>query len=163
VRLGREAGRPAEAPEHSKPERGTPSRGQSLASVPTRWRGTPYVLPDACRAALARVLEVPASCIDDVRVFERSPFARWHGERIAATTRRNAIYLRDDGAAFVADPLLMLHEYFHVVRQWRTGQLTSLRYLHECARRGYARNRYEVEARTFARDHVTVLRALLRP
>jgi hypothetical protein len=44
----------------------------------------------------------------------------------------------------------LLHEYFHVVRQWRPGHLTRWRYLTESARRGYQANRYEREAREFA-------------
>ena len=124
-------------------------------------RGRPYAIPDAHAAALARVLDVPAERIAQVRLFERSRFARWHGA--LATTRRDAIYLCDSGAAFAADPELVLHEYFHVLRQWHDGGLTVPRYLRECARRGYAHNRYEVEARAFARDQLAAFCALLRP
>ena len=124
-------------------------------------RGTPYAIPGAHAAALARVLDVPVERIARVRVFERSRFARLHGAH--ATTRRDAIYLRHTGAAFAADPELVLHEYFHVVRQWHDRALTVSRYLRECARRGYAGNRYEVEARDFARAQLATFCALLRP
>jgi len=124
-------------------------------------RGRPCALPRAYAAALARVLEVPVERIERVRLFEHSRFARWHGA--AATTRRNAIYLRHSGARFAADPELVLHEYFHVVRQWHGGGLTVARYLAEWARRGYARNRYEVEARAFARAQLETFCRLLRP
>ena len=84
----------------------------------------------------------------------------WHGA--VATTRQNAIYLRGSGAQFAADAALMLHEYFHVLRQWNAGALTVAGYVGECIRRGYARNRFEVEARAFAAAHATRLTELLR-
>ena len=127
------------------------------------WRGRPYPVPATHRAALARVLDVPVAVIDAVRVLELSRFARWHGGRTLATTRRGVIYVQGDGDAFLAQPELVLHEYFHVVGQWRTGRLTALRYVAECLRAGYARNRYEVEARAFARDQLSAFCRLLRP
>jgi hypothetical protein len=69
-----------------------------------------------------------------------------------ATTRPDRILLAITGAEFVADSEFLLHEYFHVVRQWRPGRLTRWRYLAESARRGYWANRYEQEAREFARS-----------
>jgi hypothetical protein len=67
-----------------------------------------------------------------------------------ATTRPNRILLAMGGAEFAANPELLLHEYFHVVRQWRAGRLTRWRYLVESARRGYWANRFEQEACEFA-------------
>ena len=55
----------------------------------------------------------------------------------------------------------MLHEYFHVIRQWGTGDLTIPRYLLECFRRGYWDNRYEVEAREYASTEIFRYRAAL--
>ncbi len=52
--------------------------------------------------------------------------------------------------SFLSDPELVLHEYFHVLRHWATGRLTRRSYLAECCKRGYVRNRFEVEARQFA-------------
>jgi hypothetical protein len=78
-----------------------------------------------------------------------------------ATTRRAHIYLRGSAADFFADPVLMLHEYCHVVRQWQPGTLTVPRYLMECLRRGYWNNRFEIEARAFAAFHVQRLHTLL--
>ena len=63
----------------------------------------------------------------------------------------DAIYLRSIGRALRADGDLVLHEYFHVIRQWNAGALTIARYLAESLRRGYRHNRFEVEARAFAR------------
>jgi Domain of unknown function (DUF4157) len=96
-------------------------------------------------AALERVFGEP---VHDVVVIENSRYARAHlGAR--ATTRRNRILLAISGAEFSRDPELLLHEYFHVLRQWRPGHLTRWRYLKESARRGYWANCYEREAREF--------------
>ena len=47
----------------------------------------------------------------------------------------------------------MLHEFFHVLAQWNARRLTTWRYVVESLRHGYVANRYEVEARAFARAH----------
>jgi hypothetical protein len=107
--------------------------------------GKRFFVPRQTRGALERVFEAP---VDAIIVIENSLYARAHlGMR--ATTRPNRILLAITGAEFVADPEFLLHEYFHVVRQWRTGHLTRWRYLAESARRGYWANRYEQEARSF--------------
>jgi hypothetical protein len=95
-----------------------------------------------------------------VRVVEHSLFVRFHG-RAVATTRRRRIYLRGSAEEFFDNPWLMLHEYCHVLKQWEPRSLTVMRYLTECVRRGYWNNRFEVEAREFADEHVQRLRALL--
>jgi hypothetical protein len=109
------------------------------------------------RAALERIFAVP---VDQVKVIEHSWLVRLHG-RAVATTRVRRIYLRGSAAEFFLDPWLMLHEYCHVIRQWRSGQLTVPAYLAECLRRGYRNNRFEVEARAFAAAHAAALTALL--
>ncbi|MBS0366054.1 MAG: DUF4157 domain-containing protein [Proteobacteria bacterium] len=114
-------------------------------------------MPPAVRAALARVM---GEDVSQVRIIEHSRFARLHG-RAVATTRPGRIYLRGAAAEFFGDPWLMLHEYWHVLRQWRGGRLTLARYLAECARRGYWNNRFEVEARQFADRYSGQLHALL--
>jgi hypothetical protein len=117
--------------------------------------GRRYVLPHRVSAALEQAFAEP---VDGVVVIENSLYARAHlGMR--ATTRPNRILLACSGAQFAADPELLLHEYFHVVRQWRTGYLTRWRYLTESARRGYWTNRYEREARDFT---AAALKPLLR-
>jgi hypothetical protein len=95
-----------------------------------------------------------------VRIIEHSWFARLH-LRAVATTRRRRIYLRDSAAGFFNDPALMLHEYCHVLKQWEPGLLTTTRYVGEWLRRGYWDNRFEIEAREFAADHLYRFRALL--
>jgi len=87
--------------------------------------------------------------IDHVCVREFSLYACAHvGAR--ATTRRNRILLRDSAEAFWSDPQLILHEYFHVLRQWQPRRLTVLKYIVESMRQGYWNNRFEIEAREFA-------------
>jgi hypothetical protein len=107
--------------------------------------GRRYFLPREVNAALVQVFAEP---VDGIVVIENSLYARAHlGMR--ATTRPNRVLLACSGAQFVADPELLLHEYFHVVRQWQTGYLTRWRYLAESLRCGYWANRYEREARDF--------------
>jgi hypothetical protein len=87
--------------------------------------------------------------IAHVRVHQYSLYARLHiGAR--ATTRRNRILLGHSAESFWADPELVLHEYFHVLRQWQPRRLSLFKYLMECLRRGYWNNRFEIEARDFA-------------
>lgn len=121
-----------------------------------------FALPVAMRDALAATFGVPHETIDGVRIVERSRFARLHGRRVAATTRKHTIYVAGSGRRFVADPELVLHEYFHVLQQWNTGALTTWRYVRESLRRGYRGNRFEVEARAFTRLHVLAFAAGLR-
>src|SRR5258708_40279453 len=108
--------------------------------------GSRYVLPRSAVAALEQVFAEP---VGGVVVIEHSRYARLH-RGMCATTRPNLILLAISGAAFVADPELLLHEYFHVLCQWRTGHLTRWRYVVQSARCGYWNNRYEREAREFA-------------
>lgn len=108
--------------------------------------GRRYTIPQKTCVALERVFEAP---VDGIIVIENSLYARAH-LGMYATTRPNRILLANSGAEFAATPELLLHEYFHVIRQWRPGHLTRWRYLIESARRGYRANRYEQEAREFA-------------
>jgi hypothetical protein len=108
--------------------------------------GRRYAIPVRLQIALERVFEAP---VDRIIVIENSLYARAH-LGMCATTRPDRILLAISGAQFAANSELVLHEYFHVIRQWRTGHLTRWRYVTESARRGYQANRYEQEARAFA-------------
>lgn len=113
--------------------------------------------PAPMASALGAIFEQP---IERVEVFEISAYARWHaGAR--ATTRPGQIFLSCSAAQFWADPELVLHEYFHVLRQWQPRRLTRLAYALELARNGYWLNRFEIEARHFAAAHRDLLRELL--
>jgi hypothetical protein len=115
-------------------------------------------IPADIAAALREIFGEP---VEHVRVIEHSIYARFHmGAR--ATTRRGRILLRGSARDFWSDPELVLHEYFHVLRQWQPRQLTIWRYLTECARKGYWNNCFEVEARAFAARHWRKLKVRLR-
>jgi hypothetical protein len=106
-------------------------------------------IPPSLSSALHDIF---GEAVDHVRVIENSLYARMHfGAR--ATTRRGRILLRGSAKDFWNDPELILHEYFHVLRQWQTRRLTIWRYLQESARKGYWHNCYEIEARAFAAAH----------
>jgi len=88
-------------------------------------------MPGELRAALRELFD---DRFDEVEVVEHSWYARLHaGAR--ATTRRNRILLRGSAQEFFADPALVLHEYFHVLRQWNRGRLSIVRYLAESLHR----------------------------
>ena len=117
----------------------------------------PAQIPAPLRASLR---ELFGEDVDAVRIVEHSWYARVHG-RIVATTRRRRIYLRGSAQEFFSNPEIVLHEYFHVLRQWEPGRLSLWRYALEWLRRGYWDNRFEIEAREFAADHLYRFRALL--
>lgn len=113
--------------------------------------------PATIDAALREIFGEP---IAHVRVIERSRYCALHlGAR--ATTRKSLILLRHSARDFWADHDLILHEYFHVLRQWQPGRLTIWRYLVESIRHGYWENCFEREARAFAAAHRDRLRRLL--
>ncbi len=106
-------------------------------------------MPSDLRALL---LELFGSAIDDVKIVEYSWINALHGWP-QAVTRRRRIYLRWNAAKFYADTDLVLHEYFHVLKQWKTGRMTLARYLRMSVRYGYWKNPYEIHARRFAAKH----------
>jgi hypothetical protein len=120
--------------------------------------GRRYLLPHVVAAALERVFE---ESVSHVAVIERSRYAKLH-RGMAATTRPNRILLTISGAEFASNPELLLHEYYHVLCQWRTGYLTRWRYMVESIRCGYRQNRYELEAREFAAANLDQYRGFLR-
>ena len=121
------------------------------------WIGNRCHPPKDVEQALEGLFGEP---VRQVQVIQYSIYVRFHWRAIA-TTRPSRIYLRGSGKEFFADGPLVLHEYFHVLRQWATGDLTIPRYLLECFRRGYWDNRYEIEAREFTASEIFRYRALL--
>jgi hypothetical protein len=115
-------------------------------------------MPAGLRAALH---ELFGESVDDVVIVERSWYAKLHiGAR--ATTRRNRILLTCSAEEFFADPSLMLHEYFHVLRQWNRGRMTVVGYVREWLRVGYWANRYERQARRFVDLRLPAMHESLR-
>lgn len=114
-------------------------------------------MPAELRRALEDLFGDP---VDDVELREHSLFARLHGRAIA-TTRHNTIYLRGSLEDFFRDHELLLHEYFHVLRQWNRGRMNLWRYLLEWRRRGYWQNRYERQARRFVKLRLGAFRQAL--
>ena len=119
--------------------------------------GRRAVLPESVRIALAKFFGDDIARVD---VIEKSVFARLHWNALA-TTRRRRIYLRGNAADFFNDPALMIHEYFHVMKQWEPRLLNNRRYVLEWLRKGYWSNRFEVEARQFTADNLYTFRLLL--
>lgn len=117
-----------------------------------------FELPPHVARALARVFGEP---VGHVRIVERSRYARLHAG-MRATTRPGRILLTMPGEDFLRDPELVLHEFFHVLRQWQPRRLTRARYLLESLRRGYRDNRFEVEANAFVAENATRFRHLLQ-
>src|SRR5262245_28680162 len=100
-----------------------PCASMRRMSLPRLGRRAP--LPEHVRIALAPLFD---GGVEGVQVIEHSLFARLHGRAIA-TTRRRKIYLRGSAADFFEDPVLMLHEYCHVLKQWEPRTMTIARYI----------------------------------
>lgn len=117
----------------------------------------------ALRAALiGRVVELPAELLVRFPELGRPRYRRgglppllggWAlGMRsAAAVTLGRTVFLAHD-ARF--DPALLLHELRHV-QQFGETPLFPLLYLWESLRRGYMRNRFEIDARRYADARVT--------
>ena len=116
-----------------------------------------YTMPEFIINALEDLFCEP---VCDVKVVERSWYAALHG-KILATTRRELILLNMDGDAFSKLPELVLHEYYHVVKQWRNGELTALKYLLESAKNGYHNNSYEVATNRYVQQNIARFHHLL--
>ncbi|WP_226648297.1 Calx-beta domain-containing protein [Microbulbifer variabilis] len=71
-----------------------------------------------------------------------------------ATTRVNSIYLSKTKEHFYQHSFVVLEEYYHVIRQWNTRRMTAASYLYESAKNGYEKNKYEIEAKGFARENL---------
>lgn len=116
-----------------------------------------YTLPASLTNALEELFSEPVS---NIKVVERSRYAALHG-KILATTRKEVILLNMDGDVFSQLPELVLHEYYHVVKQWRHGELTALNYMIECAKNGYINNKYEVATNRYVQNNIGCFRLLI--
>ena len=115
-------------------------------------------MPERLRTSLELVF---GERVDRVELVENSVYCRLHW-RARATTRRNRILLNCSLDEFFADPELMLHEYYHVLRQWNRGRMSIRTYLLESVARGYWQNRYERQARRFASLRLAAFQRLVR-
>jgi uncharacterized protein RhaS with RHS repeats len=70
-----------------------------------------------------------------------------------ATTRKNTIIIYEPCSEFLNDADTVLHEYYHVLEQWDTKRLFWLRYGWQYLLHGYNNNKYEKDARRFAKKH----------
>jgi hypothetical protein len=104
--------------------------------------------------------EIFGQSIDSIDVvIDPAMVCRHHGDddqgnpKLGATTRPNTIYFNFPCNRFWADPEFVLHEYFHVVRQWGQGM----------TRPGYIALAWirEKEARDFAAQNVNRLKECL--
>ena len=81
------------------------------------------------------------------------------------TTRRNSIRLPPTLSVeeFFSNHSLVLHEYYHVLRQWNTGELSRSAYAAEFMRNGSAEgNRFEDAADAFAKSNTQALNDCLQ-
>jgi RHS repeat-associated protein len=79
-----------------------------------------------------------------------------------AITGRDKITIHVPCDDFLTDPETVLEEYYHVLEQWDTGRLSKLKYAIEWAKHGYENNKYEIEAKAFAKQHVEELKKCLQ-
>jgi len=126
----------------------------------TENRNIPFTLPDKQRTVLADMFNVPVSDIDQIKLEAYSDFAVEHFAY--ATTRVNAIYVNDSSEGFLARPLTVLEEFYHVLQQWNTGKMTLMSYAWESMKNGYDNNKYEIEAKTWAKNNAQLYRDKLK-
>jgi RHS repeat-associated protein len=81
------------------------------------------------------------------------------------TTRKNSIRLPPDYSSteFFSNPHLVLHEYYHVLKQWNTGDMTRRSYAAEFLRNGAEKgNKYEDAADAFADANIAAMQNCLQ-
>ena len=66
----------------------------------------------------------------------------------------NTIYLDGGRREFFQYDLTVLEEYFHVLKQWNTRQMTRTSYMAEHIRNGYDGNRFEIQAKGYASQNL---------
>lgn len=116
-----------------------------------------YKMPDHMIIALEDLF---CESVDHIQVIEHSRYAALHG-RILATTRKELILLNMGGETFSRLPELVLHEYYHVVKQWRNDELTAFKYIIESVKNGYINNKYEVATNRYVQQNIVRFKHLL--
>jgi len=97
---------------------------------------------------------------EGIEIIYRPWYVRLHGISGGSVTRPERIYTDLTPEEFFGDEFHTLHEHYHVIRQWRTGELTRRRYLWEGLKDG-RNNKFEREADDFARKNQGILRTRL--
>jgi hypothetical protein len=125
------------------------------------------IVETVIRALAGRPAHVPSTLVAQYPELSRARFRRgglpvrvggWclGQASVSAITLWRTIWLADDAPLA---PELLLHEIRHV-DQFQASASFPLRYLWESVRRGYVRNRFEVDARAYAASR---LRAAPQP
>ncbi|MDU0352996.1 RHS repeat-associated core domain-containing protein [Paraglaciecola aquimarina] len=114
-----------------------------------------FSLPSNLATSVSEVMNVSVSDINGVELYANSKWANFlnwlnglRGWRVDATTLTNAIYLPSHVSpkSFMNNHNLLLHEYFHVIKQWNTGRMGIGSYL-------LSPDKWENEAKNFARKN----------
>jgi RHS repeat-associated protein len=92
----------------------------------------PAELPENEAYALSVVFGQEVSVIKGIKILENATLAKRYDAE--ATTGRNVIHLDSTIEKFLSAPKTVLEEYYHVIIQWNTGDLTVGKYLAESAR-----------------------------
>lgn len=122
--------------------------------------------PSACmRRCLERTFEEPPGSLarSGISVVPHSAMSRLHFGY--ATTRRDRLYLPRGCDEFWSSPAWVLHEYYHLLRQWRPGTLTTPKYVAAALRhplRPHESNAFEKEAEAFVAAKLDAFVACLR-
>jgi hypothetical protein len=98
---------------------------------------------------------------EGIEIIYRPWYVRLHGIERGSTTRPERIYTNIPPDEFFANESHLLHEHFHVIRQWRPGRMNRFNYLWEGLKEG-RNNVWEREANDFARENELRLREFLR-
>ena len=107
------------------------------------------------REALERIFGEDST--KDIEIIYRPWYVRLHGISGGSVTRPERIYTDLPPEQFFGDEFHILHEHYHVIRQWRTGDMTRPRYVWEGLKEGRS-NKFEREADAFARKNEGILR-----
>ncbi len=111
-------------------------------------------IPESTKLAIESIFDQDISSIKlHVNVSLLNASAQTYINRISVDGSLNYFLNRD---------LLILEEYYHVIRQWNTGELTSIKYAGETLKQDfiYEDISFEFDAKTFARNNVTRFRQI---
>lgn len=114
--------------------------------------------PEGMREALEAIFGEGST--EGIEIIYRPWYVHIHGIFGGSVTRPERIYSHLTQEQFFGDEFHTLHEHYHVILQWRTGELTRRRYLWEGLKDGRD-NKFEREADDFARENQAILQRML--